>query len=696
MCESERPVIGLDERIVFTRTIASIPEIYAPEQKEALSAGRTLHELGPVSNLCADWGIPLSEGLLARREVALATRQRWASEPESVESLESLEFLDAAVETIDAVLELAIRYADAAAAQGRDDIATVLRRVPALPAQSFHEALQSLRLLHAVVWLGGNYHVGFGRFDQYMQPYLERDLQSGRLTHAEAGSLLAEFFISLNRDSDLYPGVQQGDNGQSLMLGGVKRDGSNAVNELTWMVLRVARDVAMIDPKINLRIDRDTDLGLLKLAAELTRIGLGFPQYSNDDVVIPALVAHGYDIEDARNYTVAACWEFIIPGKGTDIVNCGAVSFPAAVDHGIRLGLAALDDWSGLLNRVGENIAGQVGSIVARYRKLLLPPAPYYSLFMDGCLESGRDLSKGLKYRNLGIHGAASVSAADALAAVAKFVYREKTVRPKTLLQALDANFEGYESLRRTLAEEGPKTGNNDQAADEMLIELFDRFAEACESVHGLDRSDIVRPGTGSAMYYLWLAAGHAGMREPCVGATADGRRAGDYFSANLAPSPGVRINGPFSVLQTFSKLNYRRICNGGPITMELSDSVFRSQEAIDKVAMLVHVFAALGCQQLQLNTVNVATLRDAQKHPEQHKNLVVRIWGWSGYFCELDLPFQEHIIARHSFEVSDEPARMVAVHGPHEEASPASPQCPASPAHTRSNNKSSRSSDSV
>jgi formate C-acetyltransferase len=151
-------------------------------------------------------------------------------------------------------------------------------------------------------------------------------------------------------------------------------------------------------------------------------------------------------------------------------------------------------------------------------------------------------------------------------------------------------------------------------------------------------------------MYYVWLADNHPGMREPGVGATADGRRSGSYFSANLAPSPGIKVRGPFSVLQSFSKIDYQRVCNGGPITLELSDTVFRGEDSLRKVAMLVRTFAQLGCQQLQLNTINVDTLQDAQKHPERHKNLIVRVWGWSGYFCELEEPYQNHIIARHAF----------------------------------------------
>ena len=207
--------------------------------------------------------------------------------------------------------------------------------------------------------------------------------------------------------------------------------------------------------------------------------------------------------------------------------------------------------------------------------------------------------------------------------------------------------------LRRRLEEQGPKVGNNDPAADELLVKLFDDLAEACEGYGRTARSGILRPGSGSAMYYLWLATGHPGMREPVVGATAEGRLRGGPFSANLAPSPGVRVRGPISTLQSFARIDYRRICNGGPVTMELSDSVFQNPEAIRKTATLVRIFAQLGCQQLQLNSLSLATLLDARAHPENHKHLIVRVWGWSGSFCELAPEYQDHIIARHLYEIN-------------------------------------------
>jgi formate C-acetyltransferase len=151
-------------------------------------------------------------------------------------------------------------------------------------------------------------------------------------------------------------------------------------------------------------------------------------------------------------------------------------------------------------------------------------------------------------------------------------------------------------------------------------------------------------------MYYVWLSRGHEGMREPVVHATAEGRRNGEMLSANLAPSPNTRVRGPISVLQTYAKIDYRRICNGGPITLELADSVFREAGSIRKVAMLVRTFADLGCQQLQINSLNVEKLREAKIHPEQYQNLIVRVWGWSGYFCELSPEYQDHIIQRHLY----------------------------------------------
>jgi formate C-acetyltransferase len=647
-CAAETPIIEPDERIVYTRTLPSaIPEIYNPEKLANFTAGKILHELGPVNNVSPDWGNVLAVGLMGKRQTAISSRNQYRNDPMA------LDFLDCAVATIDSVLGLTRRYAEEALRKSRKDLADILERVPAYAPRTFLEALQSLRLLHSITYVSGHYQIGFGRFDQYMWPYLQSDLENGRVDMDDAYEQLAEFFISLNKDSDLYPGVQQGDNGQTITLGGVDRSGKPAVNELTKLCLQVSRDVCMIDPKINLRISSATDLEILSLATELTSKGLGFPQYSNDDVVIPGLVAHGYQLEDARDYAVAACWEFIIPGKGMDVVNIGAVSFPAAVDSAIRTAFAASGGMQEILAQTQKNIEEQVNHITRDYENLLLPPAPYLSVLMSDCLETGKDISQGARYNNFGLHGAGAANAADALAAVQELIFQQDSVKPADLLTALDQNFQNWENLQHDLLDKGPKVGNDDNRADDFLVLLFEMMADACEHYGTTSRGGILRPGSGSAMYYIWLTQGHEGMREPLVGATAEGRKKGEPLGANLAPSQGVQIRGPFSVLFSFAKINYRRICNGGPITLEISNTVFRDAESIRKVAMLVRAFAQLNCQQLQINSMNLDTLLDAKIHPENHRNLIVRVWGWSGYFCELSPEYQDQIIARHIYKLN-------------------------------------------
>ncbi len=645
MCQLQKVVIEPDERIVFTQTVPPDSTIYTDEEFTELTEDRTLHEgVAITTNVCPDWEMVLSQGMAGRREAALAAREKLADDKDAVG------FLDCAVETIDALLGLTVRYAEKARQLGRNDIAQMLENVPENTPRTFHEALQFLRLAYAVPWFVGHYQIGLGRFDQYMWPYLKDDLDSGTVTAEEAEELLAEFFIALNKDTDLFPGAQPGDNGQTIALGGVKKDGSCAVNELTKMVLRVTYDVALIDPKINLRISADTDLDLLSLATRLTSKGLGFPQYLNDDVTIPALVSGGYELEDARDYTVAGCWENIIPGKGLEITNIGAISFPAAADKAIRNGLVAGDDFEGIMQRAANDIQTQADKIFEAYTKLLIGPSPYLSVLMTDCLERGSDACKGLKYNNFGLWGACAANAADSLAAVKRFVFEEQSIKPFDLIDALDADFERFEAVYDKLKNEGPKVGNNDDCVDSIMVRLFDCLADVCQNYGKNNRGGIIKPGVSTAMYYMWLARGFEGMREPVVGATADGRKKGTPFSANLAPSHGAQVAGPLSVLQSFSKINTKRIYNGGPVTMEFSDTVFRGDESVRKVAMFVRTFAKLGIQQMQINTLNREKLIEAKKHPEGHRDLIVRVWGWSGYFCELDPEYQDQVIARHMY----------------------------------------------
>ncbi|MEN6453428.1 MAG: pyruvate formate lyase family protein, partial [Prolixibacteraceae bacterium] len=502
----------------------------------------------------------------------------------------------------------------------------------------FHEALQFFRILHFSLWASGNYHNTVGRFDQYMLKYLDHDLSSGLLDYDAAIELLEEFFISFNKDSDLYPGMQQGDNGQSMVLGGVDENGNDAFNLLSEMCLKASLELKLIDPKINLRVTKSTPIGVYDLGTELTRQGLGFPQYSNDEVVIPGLLSAGYSLKDARDYVVAACWEFIIPGEGMDIPNITALSFAKVVGTAVKKHLQNSCSFSSFMDQVRYEMKLELDSLVLGLKNSYTEPAPLQSLLMHNCIEQGLDVAAGARYNNYGIHGTGISTAVDSLAAIKKYIFEERSVNASELIRGIDSNFEGAESLWLKLRYEAPKMGNDDDFADDIAIQLLNDFAQLAGELKN-ERGGCFRPGSGSAMYYLW----HANE----LGASADGRRKGEALSTNFSPSLNVKLKGPLSVIRSFSKPDMKKIMNGGPLTLELHDTVFRNRESIRKVSSLVKAYMDLGGHQLQINAVNRDQLLHAKQHPELHRNLIVRVWGWSGYFTELDEAYQDHIIQR-------------------------------------------------
>ena len=628
--DREVPIIVGDERITLTRTVPTVPEIFTPEERAALAASHRIHEQGKVCNIAPDYAPVVKHGLQPVRDTAAAAL--------AVSVKEEAEFLTAVIESIDAVFRLVDRYADEANRVGRPDLAERLSRPVRTGATTFLEALQVFRVLHYALWASFNYHNTIGRFDLNFWPYLEADLAAGRRDESDALELVSEFFLTFNRDSDLYPGVQQGDNGQSLVLGGMDRNGRPVWNPLSELSLQASLDLGLIDPKINLRVAASTPLAEYVSGTRLTARGLGFPQYSNDDVVIPGLTDLGYAEQDARNYVVAACWEFIVPGVGLDIPNIAALSFPAAVDEVTRRYLSDAPDFDAFLAEVRREVAREAVQLAEGTVGVYLEPAPFLSVLMPGCVERRRDVSEGLLYNNYGIHGAGLSTAADSLAAIRREVFELAGLRVEELIAALDDDFVGHEDLRDRLRTESPKMGNDDDQVDLLAASLLGAFHEALRPLAN-DRGGIFRAGTGSAMYYV----AHAAQ----LGATPDGRKAHEYLSANLAPSLGVKVRGPLSLLRSFTKLPLRQAINGGPVTIEVHDTVFRTPGSVEKVAMLVQSFVRDGGHQLQINALNRDVLLDAQEHPELHRNLIVRVWGWSAYFVELDKEYQDQIIQR-------------------------------------------------
>lgn len=639
MCKAEQPLVFPDEKIAFTRTNRNITPSYSFEDlaKDFDVNGKYYNV---INNVCPDYNILLKKGLNGlKRE--LEAQKTTASKKEE-------DFIEACLITISAIEDLVKRYVEEADRVHNNLVRDTLARVPMEPADSFLEALQSIRFISSMFYLNGNYQLGFGRIDQYLIDYYKKDIERGSLSLETAKEYVRDFFISLNRDTDLYFGVQQGDNGQSMMLGGIRPDGTSGINELTYLFLEVSKELKLIDPKINLRIDSNTPTDLLFLGCELTKAGLGFPQYSNDEVVIPALVKKGYSLEDARNYTVAACWEFIIPGYGLDIVNQGAVSFPYAVNEAfLAADLDSVDEkW--MDQQVKRSIEDQVDNILKNRDQYLLP-SPLVSLFFYNTISSKSDITQCAKYKNRGLHGAGSANAADALCTIKTYIRENKRDELKKIREALNNNFEGYEDEQFHLKNEMPKIGNAEPIVDAELKNIFDWFADACDKFS--TDSCKIRPGSGSAQFYVWLANKmNDWIIEPTVGATVDGRKEGEPFPSSLAPASGVKVNGLMSVLKSFSVIDYSRIMNGGPITVEFSPATLNTKEGLEKLVNVIRYFVKLGDQQLQLNVLDYRVLCDAMKHPEKHTNLIVRVWGWSGYFCELAPEFQRQIINRHRY----------------------------------------------
>ena len=451
LCNEEKAVILEGEQIVFLRTVSNLPAIFTDSEWEKIKSKHYIHELGFMSNLSPNYYDTIALGLLEKRKTADEYGKK----------------------AIDNIIALSDKYLEEAKKQGRQDLVEMLTQVPRYKARNFREALQFFRIIHYALWLEGNYHNTVGRFDKYIYPYLKADIEKGLYTKETALELLEDFFLSFNKDSDIYIGVQQGDNGQSMMLGGMDEEGNEVFNLLTELCLEASYNNKLIDPKINLRVNKNTSKEIYTKATNLTKAGLGFPQYSNDDVVIPALEKMGYSHNDAVNYTVAACWEFIIPNVGADVANIGAMSYPKAIDNVLHNDLLKCETYDELFKKVSEEINNQCDKICAQHKDLWFVPSPFMNVLMD-C-----DIYNGGKYNNFGIHGTGIATAADSLAAIKKYVFEEKSISKQELLNAVDTNFENTPELLHKLRFEAPKLGNNDDYVDSIATDLLDSFGNA-------------------------------------------------------------------------------------------------------------------------------------------------------------------------------------------------------------------------
>lgn len=634
----EKPVLFDNDKFGFNRHMAMSPGIIDPPKSDKRRIqGQIFCEC--ISNIVPDYNKLISRGFT---DVI-------AQIDSNCQTANDQRLYRNAREQLLAIIDLCDRYRDHAQECGCTELYNALCSIPREPAVSFYEACLFQKIIIFAMRCGFYKHLAMGRFDQYMLPYFQTDLQRG-VSEEELLETLELYFISLNFDTDLYAGIQQGDNGQSMVLGGYDLDGMDNYNLLSELCLQASMELCLIDPKINIRVNKTTPDSVYAKGTMLTKCGLGFPQYCNDDIIVPGLIKLGYAPEDAANYAVAACWEPTIPARGADVPNRSHLTFPIRMMLAIEKCFPHCEGFEDLLQEVENSIRTRCDEMQQLcwgkekyYWSAGFNPSPFMSLMMDGCLESGNDISTFcLPYHNLGTFGIGISTMADSLYAIKKLVFEEKRVTQEELLTALHANYEGHDALR-TMLMRCPKMGDDHDGPDEIAVRMMNVFA-SCLNNKPNGSGGIWRVGTGSAQMYL--------QRGKDCPATPDGRKAGEPLSCSFSPAPGAKIKGPLSVIRSFTKCDLTDLINGGPITMELHDNVFRNKMGEEKVAQLVKLFVLSGGHQLQLNTINREKLLDAQMHPENYPNLIVRVWGWSGYFCELDKEFQNHIIARteHTF----------------------------------------------
>ncbi len=652
---------------------ASIPpEVKQTVRGKAFSLNQTDHAQGHILPDVETW---LRLGLGGLRERVLTLRRR----PE-VQTGEQQAFYEAALIALQAAQELILRYtalarrlaADCPEAERRQElerIAAMCRRLSEHPAGDFWEALQAVWFLFVLLQIESNASsFSPGRFDQYMLPYLERDLESGRLTLPQAQELLEYGWLKFSevvllrssKSARYFAGFPIGFN---IVLGGQQPDGGDATNLLSYMCLRAQADLGLTQPNLSIRIHKNSPEAFLQAAAFVIGRGSGMPQVFNDEVIIPAQLNRGVAPADALNYAVVGCVELSTPGKALGWSDAAMFNLTRVLEltlfggqdphTGEQVGLKtpSLDQMSSfadLESAYDQQLAHFVElmvqgcNLVDRIHAQIYP-SPFLSLVVADCLERGLDVTAGGAFYNFsGVQGVQLANVADSLAAIRQAVFDEQWLSAPEFLTALKEDFAGREVLRQRLINRVPKYGNDDDRVDQYAQKWGDRYSELVAQYPTI-RGGLYQPG-------FYTVSAHVPMGAD-VGATPDGRHTGTPLAdGGLSPSAGRDRRGATAALRSVSKINLKLASNGTLLNMKFLPSFFAGPEAIKKFVLLLRGFCKLFIPHVQFNVVSAETLRQAQAHPEEYRSLVVRVAGYSAYFTELDKALQDEIISRTEF----------------------------------------------
>jgi choline trimethylamine-lyase len=615
-------------------------------------------------------------------------------------STDEIDFLDAVCVAIDGVTAYASRLAEDcdAEADRTDDVDRVeelrlmaqnLRQVPAGAAQTFCQALQSVWLLHMIFHssMNGN---ALGRLDQYAWPLLEADLAAGRLTMESALELVSAFSLKFNerakttdeqstnaRSDDQatpvertrhYTSSQLGTDRdrldatnhwlQNIIVGGLTPEGDDGTNPLSYLILEAYRRNEMTNPLVTTRVHRDSPQELLDASCEVMKSGGGMPAIFNDGVLVPALEKIGIPTPDARDYTNDGCWEVLIPGR-TDFrfqrlsvmlclewaLNRGVARFDGSQqgpDPGEPREFATFEDvWQAFEVQLGVMVERVVRGVIERVDdRAGIAPVPLLSALTDGAIEQRRDLTAGgAKFRTYGMLAEGASHAIDSLSAIKRIVFDEGKVTIRELIDAINDDYEGHDSVRR-LMHTAPSYGCDEPAADEIGQRLIGAFCNAVELCAAENDSEVKFPcGVGTFSWYIGIGQG--------LGASPDGRQAGQPVASNFSPALGRDMMGIPAAIASYSKMSHDRLAAGGPLDVRLSRKLVEGYEGTQRMSGLVRGLVDLGGAMLTITVADTEELRAAQQSPEEYRSLRVRMGGWSAYFTMLSREQQDHHIRR-------------------------------------------------
>lgn len=598
--------------------------------------------------------------------------------PGNADDGNKLVFWKAAKISCQAVIDFAHRYSDETLKRAKErscerrrkeleDIASVLRRVPEHPAETFREAMQSVWLVYVATQIEGDPHAMLlGRFDQYMYPYYKKDIEEGRITDEEVVEILAQIWIKCTAIIKLMDSVTTRTFAgfplfQNITLAGQGPRGEDVCNELTELVMEAASIARVTQPSLSFRYHNKVSPDALLKACETIKLGLGYPAVMNDNCIIPKHLIRGATLEEARGYCMN-CVESDIEGACDSRSNAGYVNLPKAFvlalndgadpvtgrQAGPRTGaLKTFENFERLMLAFKEQVAHFVRLIVDAYDMIdgahaVYAPEPFTSALLDDCIETGLTRQEGgVRYNFSGIFGVGLASAADAMAAVKKVIFDEKSAMPDELLAALKNDFAGAGLLKERCAA-APKFGNDDDYVDLIAREVSHIF---CKEVvqYPCMRGGFYIPELHSVSTHVYFGE--------LTGATPDGRPAGTPFSDGASPVGGRDRNGPTAAVLSMSKIDHMEVLQGVLFNQKFSPSLLNTPDSAAVLADYIRTWCDLGGHHIQFNIVSSEDLKKAQANPDDYRDLIVRVAGYSAYFAELNRNTQNEIIARTEYD---------------------------------------------